>query len=66
PVHTMYDGDTIFSLATGEVSASVDLIGTLAADVLAEAVIQAILNAEGIVNFPSSKDVRKSLRKGRE
>ncbi|UZJ80966.1 P1 family peptidase [Fictibacillus sp. KU28468] len=66
PVHTMYDGDTIFSLATGDISASVDLIGTIAADVLAQAVIQAIMKAEGIKNFPSSKDVKKSLWKGRE
>ncbi|WNB92927.1 P1 family peptidase [Bacillus sp. NEB1478] len=60
PVHTLYDGDTIFSLATGDIDASVDLIGTIAADVLAEAVILAVKNAEGIEGFPSSKDVYES------
>ncbi|WP_257351656.1 P1 family peptidase [Pseudalkalibacillus decolorationis] len=60
PVHTMFDGDTIFSLATGDMEASVDLIGTIAADVLAEAVILAIKSAEGIEGFPSSKEVNES------
>lgn len=59
PVHTMFDGDTIFSLATGDMLASVDLIGTIAADLLAEAVILAIKNAEGIEGFPSSKEVNE-------
>lgn len=57
PVHTMFDGDTIFSLATGDVDVSVDLVGTIAADVLAEAVILAVKNAEGIEGYPSSKEV---------
>jgi L-aminopeptidase/D-esterase-like protein len=65
PVHTMFDGDTIFSLSTGDMSASVDLIGTIAADLLAEAVILAVQNAEGIEGFPSSKEVMNLIKKGR-
>ena len=38
PAHTMYDGDTIFALATGEISADVNLIGAYAAEVTAEAI----------------------------
>lgn len=53
PIHTMYDGDTIFSVATGEVEASVDLIGTLSADVLAAAVIRAVRQAEPARGLPS-------------
>ncbi|NTU29979.1 P1 family peptidase [Brevibacillus sp. HB1.1] len=53
PIHTMYDGDTIFAVATGEVEASVDLVGALSADVLAEAVIQAVKHAEGAGGLPS-------------
>ncbi|MFY0758152.1 P1 family peptidase [Metabacillus dongyingensis] len=60
PVHTMFDGDTIFSLSTGDMNASVDLIGTIAADILAEAVILAVKNAEGIKGFPSSNEVNES------
>ncbi|CAI8859283.1 Uncharacterized aminopeptidase MT1375 [Brevibacillus sp. IT-7CA2] len=53
PIHTMYDGDTIFAVATGEVETSVDLVGALSADVLAEAVIQAVKHAEEAGGLPS-------------
>jgi L-aminopeptidase/D-esterase-like protein len=38
PAHTMYDGDTIFALATGEIAADVNLIGAYAAEVTAAAI----------------------------
>jgi L-aminopeptidase/D-esterase-like protein len=38
PAHTMFDGDTIFALATGEVVADVNLVGAYAAEVVAEAI----------------------------
>ena len=58
PVHTMYDGDTIFALSTGKSAATVDvtLLGSLAAEVMAQAVIRAIRTAESITGLPSSKD----------
>jgi L-aminopeptidase/D-esterase-like protein len=53
PVHTMYDGDTIFAAATGGVTASVDLVGALSAEVLAEAVVQAVRHAQDAGGLPS-------------
>lgn len=38
PAHTMYDGDTIFALATGEIEADVNLVGAYAAEVTATAI----------------------------
>lgn len=38
PAHTMFDGDTIFALATGAVGADVSLVGAYAAEVMAEAI----------------------------
>jgi L-aminopeptidase/D-esterase-like protein len=38
PAHTMYDGDTIFTLATGAVSAPYDALEAVAADVVARAI----------------------------
>jgi L-aminopeptidase/D-esterase-like protein len=38
PAHTMYDGDTIFCLATGEKPASADAVEIAAADVVARAI----------------------------
>lgn len=48
PIHTSLDGDTIFSLATGEVEASVDLIGSLAQDAVSKAIVNAILSSRGL------------------
>jgi len=42
PVHTMFDGDTIFALATGLVPGEVNLIGVLAAEVMGQAVLRAV------------------------
>jgi L-aminopeptidase/D-esterase-like protein len=53
PVHTMYDGDTVFAVATGEVEASVDVVGALSAEVLAEAVVQAIVHAKEAGGIPA-------------
>jgi L-aminopeptidase/D-esterase-like protein len=38
PAHTMYDGDTIFCLASGEQQAPYDAIEVVAADVVARAI----------------------------
>ncbi|MDZ4765166.1 MAG: P1 family peptidase [Chloroflexota bacterium] len=38
PAHTMYDGDTLFALATGQIPADVNLIGAFAAEVTAQAI----------------------------
>jgi L-aminopeptidase/D-esterase-like protein len=42
PAHTRYDGDTVFALATGVVTADADIVGGLAADALAAAIIRAV------------------------
>jgi L-aminopeptidase/D-esterase-like protein len=38
PAHTMVDGDTLFSLASGEIPADVSLVGAFAAEAVAQAV----------------------------
>ena len=38
PAHTMYDGDTIFSLATGQIAADVNLVGAYAAEAVEQAI----------------------------
>lgn len=50
PVHTMGDGDTLFALATGACGreASVTLLGALAAEVTARAVLRAVRAATGL------------------
>ncbi len=46
PVHTMLDGDTIFTMATGEVASDINLIGTMANEVMSMAITNAILNVK--------------------
>lgn len=41
PVGTMADGDTIYAAALGEVEADINVAGTLAAEVLSEAIVRA-------------------------
>ena len=44
PSHTMFDGDTLFSLATGgHTESSVNTVGILAAEVVAEAIVNAVI-----------------------
>jgi L-aminopeptidase/D-esterase-like protein len=42
PAHTMFDGDTLFALATGQKKADVNLIGAYAAEVVAQAIVRAV------------------------
>jgi len=42
PAHTLYDGDTIFALATGALHADANVVGVLAADVVREAIVRAV------------------------
>ena len=56
PVHTSNDGDTIFAMASGEVEAMTDLVGVLAADVMARAINNAVLHAEPAYGFKAAKE----------
>jgi L-aminopeptidase/D-esterase-like protein len=60
PAHTSADGDAIFALATGVRTGPDDLdtIGSLAADVMAEAILRAVRAATGIPGFPAVRDLR--------
>ena len=59
PVHTPADGDAIFALATGDHDGSTNLlvIGALAADVVAEAIVRAVRAAEGLPGLPAARDL---------
>ncbi len=54
PVHTMWDGDIIFSLSRGEVDADISLAGTMAAEAVSAAVERAILTAASLCGIPSA------------
>jgi L-aminopeptidase/D-esterase-like protein len=59
PAHTTGDGDTIFALATGrwEGQAHVSVIGALAAEAMAEAIVRAASKAETAEGVPSAREL---------
>lgn len=59
PIHTMYDGDTIFTMSTGKVKSDVNLIGTLSSEVVSRAITNAILSTNSYKNILSYKDLKR-------
>jgi L-aminopeptidase/D-esterase-like protein len=61
PAHLPWDGDTVFAMATGKFTGGgqavdVGLVGVLAADVLAAAILRAIKQAESWGPYPAYRD----------
>ena len=57
PAHSIYDGDTIFAMSTGEVKADLSVVGMIAAKVMEKAVINAVKNADKLHGVKSYKDI---------
>lgn len=62
PAHTLYDGDTIFALATGDSSAAVDpiAISVAAAEVVATAIVRAVMAATALANVPGASELSRN------
>ena len=58
PVHTMFDGDTIFSMATNKVDADISLVGSLAAKVISRAIANAIYSSNSSYGLISYNDIK--------
>lgn len=61
PVHTTADGDSIYAVSTGEILADQDLVGTLAAEVMSEAIINAVKSAESAYGYPGYREIINDL-----
>ncbi|MBL4666434.1 MAG: P1 family peptidase, partial [Sneathiella sp.] len=65
PVHTPFDGDTIFTLSTEKKPLDIPeplalaRIGAIAADCVARAVARAVYNANSLGNLPSYQSIYK-------
>jgi L-aminopeptidase/D-esterase-like protein len=59
PSHTTGDGDTLFALATGTWTgeSNVTMIGALAAEAMAEAIVRAVSKAETLHSVPSAREL---------
>jgi L-aminopeptidase/D-esterase-like protein len=58
PAHTIWDGDTVFTLATGQVDAPQDLLERLAEEAVAESIRRGVLRARGVPGAPSVGEAR--------
>jgi L-aminopeptidase/D-esterase-like protein len=56
PVHTTVDGDVVFAASIGEVEALPDVVGAWGARVMEQAIIRAVLAAEGLHGIPAAND----------
>jgi len=56
PAHTLYDGDTIFALATGDIAADTTLVGAYAAEVVAAAIRRAALRATSLAGIRAAAE----------
>ena len=57
PAHTLFDGDTIFALSTGEKNVDVNIVGAYAAEVMAQAIVRAVLQAKAAGGLPAAADL---------
>lgn len=65
PCRTMYDGDVIFALSSGEKKADkadMDVVGSVAAELVAVAVTRAVIRAETMAGIPSVKELNRSWK----
>jgi L-aminopeptidase/D-esterase-like protein len=58
PAHTIWDGDTVFTLATGQVDAPQDLLEQMANEAVAESIRRGVLRATGVPGAPSVGEAR--------
>jgi L-aminopeptidase/D-esterase-like protein len=55
PAHSMFDGDTVFALATGQRQADVSTVGAYAAEALAQAILRAVRAAKPAGGLPAAE-----------
>lgn len=59
PVHTNADGDSLYAVSAGDVDADPDLVGTLAARAVSEAITRAVACARGAYGYPAACDLEQ-------
>jgi len=63
PYHTPGDGDTLFGASTRRIESplSLSVVGSLAAEVVSEAILQSVKSATSILNWPAYRDYTTKL-----
>jgi L-aminopeptidase/D-esterase-like protein len=63
PVFGEFDGDVLVTVSCGKTGKLLQrtVLGEMAADVVAEAIVQGVLHAEGVAPHPAARDVLGSV-----
>lgn len=61
PVHTSADGDTIFTMTSGKVSANFDLVAVMATEAMQGAILRAVCTAHQACDLPAASDLHPDL-----
>jgi len=59
PSHTMHDGDAIFALSMGDKTGDITVLGSVAAEIISDAIVRAVDQAETLDGIPAIKDITK-------
>ncbi len=59
PVHTSYDGDSVFAASFNEAEAQLDLVAAMAVEVIEKAIDDAVKSADPIEGLPSYSSLRR-------
>lgn len=59
PVHTQFDGDTLYAMSKGSVQADINMVGMLAAKAVSEAIMDAVISADPEFDLLSYKSLQK-------
>ncbi|AZR72477.1 peptidase S58 [Anoxybacter fermentans] len=62
PIHTQFDGDTLFALSYGDLKVDFTLLGIMAADAVSQAVVRAVKTAVSMGGLPAMKDLMGVLK----
>jgi L-aminopeptidase/D-esterase-like protein len=57
PSHTLFDGDTLFALSSGNIIIDVNVVGSYAAEAVRMAIQNAVLNAKSLGGIPAMCDL---------
>ena len=57
PVHTSADGDSIYALSAGKIAADMDIVGSVAANVMSEAILRAVNASKSAFGIPSIHEI---------
>jgi L-aminopeptidase/D-esterase-like protein len=60
PAHTIYDGDIVFTLASGEIVVDPHTVGILAEEAFIEAILRAVKKSRSLGGIPSYSDMEAS------